>query len=166
MLVHLLALVGFSFIGPVVGLFVPVLATEALAMFYAGELGIHPLWIGLAATIGQNLNYIVLYYSGAALVARWGRLHRAIDGVRARFANAQRNFLYTTIVSAFVGVPPMLPVTILARGFDMRLRTLLAIGIPLRFARYAVLAALGSTLWPWIVAGWHGVVSGWNWVFG
>ena len=148
-------LVGLAFVGPVVSPFMPLLATEAMAVFYCGELGMNPWLVGLACMIGQNLAYIVLYYSGAALTDRWARLKRQIDWLRVRYSGARRTFVITWLCAAFFGVPPALPVVLLARGFSMRLTTLLAIGLPLRLLRFTLLAAVGSALWPAILDLWH-----------
>ncbi len=159
MVLSFLALIGFSFIGPVVSPFVPFLATEVMAAVYAVEMGLHPLVVGLACTIGQNLAYTVLYLAGGKFVLRWDRLHQQIEWLRAKYATARRTFLLATIGAALIGIPPMIAMVVVARGFGMRLMTLLAIGIPLRAVRFALLAALGGAIWPAIVDLWHRIFA-------
>jgi membrane protein YqaA with SNARE-associated domain len=162
------ALVGFAFAGPIVSPFFPPLATEAMAIVFGGR-GMHPAVVGLACTIGQNLMYVLLYFSGGKLVERWPRLHRQIDLIRVKHSGARRTFTLVTISAAFFGLPPVLPIAIIAKGFGMRIQTLLLIGIPLRFLRFVCLALIGGEIWPTVVRLWDQVwpriVDGWTGLF-
>lgn len=158
-MLEFVTLIGIAFVGPVVSPFFPPLSTEAMAVFYGGQLGMHPLWVGLACAIGQCGAYTVLHSAGWAMVSRWPRLHRQIDLLRVRYTRARSTFQLATCSAAFFGLPPVLPMAVLARSFSMSLGRLVAICAPLRFARFAILAWIGDRFWPTLTAFWERLVG-------
>ncbi len=146
-------LIGIAFVGPVVSPFMPLLSTEAMAIVYGGR-GVSPWVVGCACAVGQCGAYTVLYKVGWAAVQRWPRMHRQIDWLRVRYTRARETFQLATVTAGFFGVPPVLPMAILAKSFGMSLGRLLAICAPLRVARFALLAWLGDSIWPMLTAWW------------
>ncbi|MFC5055704.1 hypothetical protein [Saccharothrix xinjiangensis] len=78
-----------------------------------------------------------------ALAGRWQRL-------RTRCEDNRRVLLATLAVSALAGLPPIMLTTVLAGLAGVRLVTYLAICLPLRLARFAVLATAPGLLPGWL----------------
>jgi membrane protein YqaA with SNARE-associated domain len=141
--VQLLTLIGICFVG---GLFW-VANAEATAILYGAQLGWNPLLVGIVSALSQCAMYTLLFWGGDWLIAKWTWLGRKVEKTRARFkARLDKSYLTMTATGALVGLPPMTVMALLAGGFNVRLRTLLAIAFGLRFVRFTVLAAVGTQL--------------------
>ncbi len=128
-----LALWAISLVGSTVWL----VSAEATSAVYGGRLGWHPLAVGLIAALGQSTAYVLFYYGGDALIARWTWLHDKVTRTR-------RRFLVLTGVSALVGIPPVVAVAALAPGFGIPLSHLISVAFTLRVVRFTTLAWLGE----------------------
>lgn len=147
-LMEILTILGLSFVGAVFW----VLSTEGLAMYY-GALGWHPALVGLLCSIGQNANYVVLYFGGKTLIERWTWLREKVGIVEDRYHSwLRQGYLITTFIASLVGLPPVVAMVALAPGFHIRLPVLLTVTLVGRFIRFTVLALSGEALLAWWAA--------------
>ena len=141
-----LSLIGLSFVGAIFW----VLNVETAAVYYGGELGWHPLAVGLTAAFGQNLNYIFLYKGGDALIHRWTWLGIKVEATKQRFSKQlDTSYLWLTAVAALFGIPPLVAMVALASGFNKSLRAILLVTFPIRTLRFTILAIFGESIFAW-----------------
>jgi membrane protein YqaA with SNARE-associated domain len=143
---ELLALFGISLVGSVIW-FVPVSATSAAY----GQLGWHPLLVGLVASSAQTLGFCILYLGGEQAVRRWRPLARRIDETRERYLpRLEQAYLPSTALGGVSGMPPMVALATLAPAFNVRLHHFLAVAFAARLCRYSFLAAAGQSVGAWL----------------
>lgn len=143
---RLSALLGIAVVSPVVPLF----NLEATAVIFGKEMGWHWASVGMTCALGQSLAYMLIYMGGDKLLGRWQWLSRQVARTRVRFEERlTRGYLSIALVAGSVGVPPAIAVVALAGGFRVRMSTLLPVVFVGRFARFALLAAVGTQLNVW-----------------
>ena len=139
---HPLYMAGIGFIGIVI----PVLSPEVSAVL-AGRGGMHPVEVGLATSFGQCCMYLVLFLAGGKIVPKLKWLARQVERTRTRFEkHLEKAYLGTAVVAAFIGVPPLAALFVLARSFDVGFVRLVIIAFAFRAMRFGVLAAGGLGL--------------------
>ncbi len=137
------------FVTSIIGAVFWVISTEVQASAY-GAMGWNPLLVGLVCSAGQNVTYVVLYLGGERLMGRWSWLATRVHRVREQHGERlRRSYLAMTIVGGLTGIPPIVAMVALAPGFNVRLRTVLAITLPARFIRFTILAVAGSEILAW-----------------
>lgn len=126
------------------------LNTEATAIYYGATLGWAPMAVGVTCALGQVIMYVVLFYAGGRLVARWRWLNGRVERARTRFdRQLRRAYVPTTGVASLFGIPPVVALMTLASSFGQRLRSVLPVAFLGRSVRFAVLAAFGATIVGW-----------------
>jgi membrane protein YqaA with SNARE-associated domain len=78
------------------------------------------------------------------------RWHPTLDRLRDRCHRHPKWMIGTTAVSAFVGIPPFMAITVLAGLAGLSLAWFVGTSVPGRFARYCVLAACPAILSGWM----------------
>jgi membrane protein YqaA with SNARE-associated domain len=105
--------------------------------------------IVLLAAIGQMTAKVALYYAGMGMseLPR-GKAREKIARARARLERWQKRPYLIFALSASVGVPPFLIVSVLAGALKIGFRAFCLIGLAGRTARFAVIVAI-----PWLTSG-------------
>ena len=142
-MMELLQLYGIAFIGTIVW----VLNAEVATVMYAGMEDAHsPPILGLVASLGQCTMYLVFLYGGTHL-SRWSKIQELVRRTKERFGEKLRTgFLSLTVTAAFLGVPPVIALVVLAKPFKMSAWQVIVIAFVGRFARFTVLALFGDAL--------------------
>lgn len=163
MLMTVLAVAGTAFgsaVLPVVSIELVVIAVSSgmagpgwlavAAAAAAGQVAGKSLYL-LAARSGVLLPAVLRGRVGAAVATTTvgtrtaGRLQR----LRERCADHRGRLLGLLSISAFTGLPPIMLTTVLAGVSGVALRAYVAICLPMRFARFSVIAAA-----PYLLPGW------------
>ncbi len=135
-----MAAIGF------VGIIIPVLNPEVSAVL-AGREGLHPVAVGLSTAFGQCCMYLLLFHAGGKIVPKLKWFARQVEKTRARFEkHLEKTYLGTAVVAAFIGVPPLAALFVLAKGFRVGFVPLVIIAFAFRTMRFGVLAAGGFEL--------------------
>src|SRR5688500_6529618 len=97
----------------------------------------------LAATIGQMVGKVVMYFAATGAVKLPGeRLQKALDGMNATLRDRPRSGGALVFASAAAGVPPFFIVTVAAGAARMNLAAFVVLGFLGRLIRFAVIVAL------------------------
>jgi len=139
------ALYAASFCGPIF-FWIPA-STEILAAAF-GRQGFEPALVGLVCAAGQCTTFTLIFLFGERAAARWQWLHKRVDAVaahRRRFLD--RGKMAIIFGAAACGVPPTVPLFILAPSLQIRLVQMLVIVFTMRFLRFAGCCYLGSLRW-------------------
>jgi len=103
-------------------------------------------FVALAAAVGQMTAKVLLYYMGMGLFELpRGRWKEKIERARARMERWKKRPYAVFAVSACVGLPPFLLVSIVAGALQISFRAFCAIGLAGRYTRFLVLVLL-----PWL----------------
>lgn len=146
MLIALLSLYALSVAGGVIWLF----NVEAAAILYGANLGYPAPVVGVVCAAGQATAYTLLFLFSGWLLPRWRWAQRQTEALLRKYGERiERSFLIFTATAAFIGLPPMTGMAIVAPGFRVRLPTMLAIAFSLRVVRFTILAAFGLQLAAW-----------------
>ena len=142
----LLALIGIGFVGTILWF----INTEATAVVYHVEMDWNPVIIALVLSLSQNVMYVLLYQGGGRVVERWRWLGKRIERARTRYAKMlDRAYLPSTFVAAILGIPPVLAMVTLAKGFGYSRLQIFPLTLVGRFIRFLTLALVGQTLLTW-----------------
>lgn len=97
----------------------------------------------LAATIGQMIGKVVMYFAATGAVKLPGkRLQAALEGMNATLRNRPRSGGALVFASAASGFPPFFMVTVAAGAARMNLAAFVILGFLGRLVRFAVIVAL------------------------
>jgi membrane protein YqaA with SNARE-associated domain len=97
----------------------------------------------LAATIGQMMGKVVMYFAGTGAVKLPGkRLQSALEGMNNTLRNRPRSGGALVFASAASGFPPFFIVTVAAGAARMNLALFVVLGFLGRLVRFAVIVAL------------------------
>jgi membrane protein YqaA with SNARE-associated domain len=97
----------------------------------------------LAATIGQMVGKVVMYFAATGAVKLPGkRLQAALEGMNATLRNRPRSGGALVFASAAAGFPPFFMVTVAAGAARMNLAMFVILGFLGRLIRFAVIVAL------------------------
>lgn len=97
----------------------------------------------LAATIGQMVGKVVMYFAATGAVKLPGkRLQRALEGMNATLRDRPRSGGALVFASAAAGVPPFFIVTVAAGAARMNLPAFVVFGCLGRVVRFSVIVAL------------------------
>lgn len=136
-----LLLVWVSFVGTVFWVANP----DAAVVLYVTTRGRPPLEAALLALGGQAGMLLLLYAAGDRLRARWGWLDRRCIAVEDRWGSRLlTNALPITALSGFVGVPPSVPVMLMASALRLPARRFLAVFFLFRAAWFVALGLAGG----------------------
>ncbi|GIF49577.1 SNARE associated Golgi protein [Asanoa ferruginea] len=142
------ALVGFA------SAFQPFLPAEAYLVGVTATTGAVPVLVGLAAAAGQTVGKVVVFLASRGLV-RWSFVRRLIDrppspkppsALRRRMTalvarlDEPRWSAAMLLLSAVVGIPPLIATTIYAARTPMRLPVFAALTFAGRSVRFVILA--------------------------
>lgn len=136
------------FLASLTSALVPVVNAELVVV--AAALASPPQWaaaIALVGAVGQVTGKIALYAAGrAGRAAIAGRRATAVQGLATRLEGRPARLTATILVSAVIGLPPFLLMSVAAGILRMRLVAFLFLGILGRFVRFFVLASLPGLL--------------------
>lgn len=142
------ALVGFA------SAFQPFLPAEAYLVGVTVTTGAAPVLVGLAAAVGQTAGKVVVFLASRGLV-QWSFVRRLIDRPRSTkppsaFRRRMTAFIALLdrprwsaamlLLSAVVGIPPLIATSIYAARTPMRLPVFAALTLLGRSVRFVVLA--------------------------
>ena len=97
----------------------------------------------LAATIGQMIGKVVVYFAATGTVKLPGkRLRRALEGMNTHLRNRPRSGGALVFASAASGFPPFFIVTVAAGAARMNLAAFVVLGFLGRLVRFSVCVAL------------------------
>ncbi|HEY0017200.1 MAG TPA: hypothetical protein VGC13_12900 [Longimicrobium sp.] len=97
----------------------------------------------LAATIGQMIGKVVMYFAGTGAVKLPGkRLQAALDGMHVTLRDRPRSGGALVFASAASGFPPFFIVTVAAGAARMNLAAFVVLGFLGRLVRFAVIVAV------------------------
>lgn len=97
----------------------------------------------LAATIGQMIGKVVMYFAGTGAVKLPGkRLQAALERMNATLRDRPRSGGALVFASAASGFPPFFMVTVAAGAARMNLAAFIVLGFLGRLIRFAVIVAL------------------------
>ncbi len=97
----------------------------------------------LAATIGQMVGKVVMYFAGTGAVKLPGkRLQATLEGMNNTLRNRPRSGGALVFASAASGFPPFFIVTVAAGAARMNLPLFVVLGFLGRLIRFAVIVAL------------------------
>jgi membrane protein YqaA with SNARE-associated domain len=97
----------------------------------------------LAATIGQMVGKVVMYFAGTGALKLPGkRMRAALEGMNATLRHRPRSGGALVFASAAAGVPPFFMVTVAAGAARMNLAAFVVLGFLGRLVRFAVIVAL------------------------
>lgn len=163
MLMTLLAVAGTAFgsaVLPLVSIELVVVAVSSgmagpgwlavAAAAAAGQVAGKSLYL-LAARAGVSLPTVLRGRIGATVATTTAGTRNAgrLQRLRERCADHRGRLLGLLSVSSFAGLPPIMLTTVLAGVSGVGLRAYVAICLPMRFARFAVVAAT-----PYLLPGW------------
>ncbi|MBB4636206.1 membrane protein YqaA with SNARE-associated domain [Longimicrobium terrae] len=143
-----LATFGVAFASAVI----PVIPIE-IYLIGAAALAPKPfaLSLALAAALGQMVGKILVYYAGTGAVKLPGKhLQNALTRANEYIATKPRSGGMVMFISAFVGFPPFVLMTLVAGAARMNLWLFLAIGLVGRFFRFAVCVLVPHLVRPWL----------------
>jgi len=142
-MMELLQLYALSFIGTIVW----VLNAEVATVMYAGMDDAHsPPVLGLVASMGQCTMYLAFLYGGTHL-SRWSKIQTLVKRTQDRFGEKlETGFMSLTVTAAFIGIPPVIALVVLAKPFKMSAGQVIIIAFVGRFVRFTVLALFGDAL--------------------
>lgn len=128
----------------VVSAVIPVLNIE---LYLLGAAALAPAAMAvplvLAATIGQMVGKVVMYFAGTGALKLPGkRLRAALEGMHATLRNRPRSGGALVFASAAAGVPPFFIVTVAAGAARMNLAAFVVLGFLGRLVRFSVIVAL------------------------
>jgi membrane protein YqaA with SNARE-associated domain len=134
-------LVWLSFVGTLFWVANP----DAAVVIYVTTRGRPPLEAALLALGGQAVMLLLLYALGDRLRARWSWLDRQCTAVQARWGSRlESRTLPIAALSGFVGVPPSVPVMLLAAALHLPARHFLPVFFLFRAAWFVTLALVGG----------------------
>jgi membrane protein YqaA with SNARE-associated domain len=103
-------------------------------------------FVALAAALGQMTAKVILYFMGLGLFELpRGRWREKIERARTRMERWRKRPYFIFAVSATIGLPPFLLVSIAAGALQISFRTFCTIGLAGRYVRFLVIVIL-----PWI----------------
>jgi len=145
-LIAMLGLYGGTFAVAVIAGLVPLVSVEVfliglvrLAVDRAAELPA----IVIAATLGQMVAKIGLYFAGRGLIELpRGRYKAKLEAVRARLDRWRTRPYVVYAISSVLGLPPFYLTVIAAGALRIRFAAFLAIGLAGRLVRFAVVVGL------------------------
>jgi membrane protein YqaA with SNARE-associated domain len=130
-----------SFVGTVIW---PVSPDAAVLVYVAGA-DRPVLEAALLATAGQAVMFVLLHHLGHRLRARWRWLDARCEKVRARWgARLQASTIPVAGASGLLGLPPSVPVVLLAAALGLPARVTLPAMIACRIAWFVGLGLVGS----------------------
>lgn len=148
LLVAWLTTFGVSFASAVI----PVIPIE-IYLLGAAALAPPPFAIplALAAALGQMGGKVIVYYAGTGAVKLPGkRLQDALQRANEYIATRPKSGGSVMFLSAFIGFPPFVLLTLVAGAARMNLWLFLVIGLVGRFLRFAVIVLAPQAVRPWI----------------
>jgi membrane protein YqaA with SNARE-associated domain len=90
---------------------------------------------------GQMAGKCILYWAGRGVIPLGsGRIGRAVDSWRNRFAEEPTKQMGLVFISAVSGIPPFYVITILAGAFRLRFPRFIAVGACGRLIHFGMLA--------------------------
>ena len=136
-------LAAAGFIGPIFPM-VPA-STEMLCTAF-GLKGFSPMLAGLSCAFGQCSLYVLLFLFGERFFAtRCKFLRRRVDTLAFKHRRLfERSSCAITAGAGAIGLPPTVPLFILAPSLNMHLVPMLGIVFPFRFVRFFVVCALAG----------------------
>ncbi|HEX8391852.1 MAG TPA: VTT domain-containing protein [Longimicrobium sp.] len=131
---------------------VPVIPIE---IYLLGAAALAPkafaLPLALAAALGQMAGKVLVYYAGTGAVKLPGRhLQTALKRANEYIATRPKSGGSVMFLSAFLGFPPFVLMTLVAGAARMNLWLFLIIGLVGRFFRFAVIVLAPQLVKPWI----------------
>jgi membrane protein YqaA with SNARE-associated domain len=145
-LLAMLGIYGGTFVVSIIAGLVPLVNTEVfliglvrLAVDRSSQLPA----IVIAASVGQMVAKIGLYYTGQGMLALpRGRYKQKIESVRGKIEQWKTKPYLIYAVSSVLGLPPFYLTVLAAGAMKIRFKAFLGIGLAGRLVRFGVLVAL------------------------
>jgi membrane protein YqaA with SNARE-associated domain len=95
----------------------------------------------LLASAGQLIGKCILYWAGRGVIPfSSGRIEKALNSWKDRFAGSASKSMWLVFVSAVTGIPPFYAITFLAGAFRLKFSSFIAIAAAGRLLHFGILA--------------------------
>lgn len=140
----LIALWVTTFVVCVVGAIIPLINTEIYLLSVSAltpRAFVFPLVV--AATIGQMLGKLVMFYAGRGVVRiRSPRVQRAVAALRTRLESRPVFAKWVLFTSATVGIPPLYVMAVACGTMGMGVVSFFVVGVAGRLIHFSVVALI------------------------
>ena len=95
----------------------------------------------LLASAGQLMGKCILYWAGRGVIPiSSGRIDKALNSWKDRFAGSASKSMWLVFVSAVTGIPPFYVITLLAGAFRLKFSSFIAVAAAGRLLHFGILA--------------------------